>query len=547
MELVLPAQEVPAFYIDIDPVTYKDFKKYVAEGGNIAAYWDEATYNKPKQPVTGINWYHAVDYCNWRSKKEGLTPAYIPTKELDAWGYPGWQLAPNTNGYRLPTEAQFMIAARGDKSDLRYPWGNNFNPKLANYDNERGEKKGNWWRLALVDELPKNKLGIRGMSGNIWHWCQDWAQANRTKVLKGGGWGSINPSFLQIDYKTFSAPSNYNFDIGFRCVLPASKKLLKPLVNQKTPQHSFYQYQTSHYQQSSKVDYDHPAFAQRLAAFLGDYFPQSIYFLTSIDQQPKITPLQMAEEIISVTKTYQINPLFLTAIMVSESGVGSCSFPRWYNNPMAFHWQNKLMPNGIPVYNARPGWRNRKYKTLREAYHAFCKGIRRNIYYQAAQENLYGFHMIYVGYESDTWLYTIARVFKDVAGIRFEADEPIQNAGAYIYLDWEQIRLGKPKIAVKPDLVEITNESKPAPVKVLPKKTTVPHYYLIAGSYTNQQVALRKLQELKSKGFANAQIIQSPKRIRVAFDKGYQARESAQVAKQALRGAYPDVWIWRRR
>ncbi|OJJ16558.1 hypothetical protein BKI52_32095 [marine bacterium AO1-C] len=547
MVLISSVSDSPAFYIDIDPVTYRDFKAYVEAGGTIAAYWDEATYNINDQPVTGINWYHAADYCNWRSKKEGLTPAYVPTTTPDSWGYPGWKLDPQANGYRLPSEAQFIRAARADKSEALYPWGNDFSPTLANYDDERGVKKGNWWRLAKVQELQANAWGVRGMSGNIWHWCDDWLQLNRTKMLKGGGWGSISPAFLQIDYKTFSAPSNYNFDIGFRCVLPASALQTQDTIAQKNVQHSFYQYQTSNYQQSTSIDYYNPAFAQRLAAFLGDYFPQSLYFLERVDQQPKLTPIQMAQEIIAVTKAYQVNPLFLTAIMVSESGLGSCSFPRWYNNPMAFHWQNKLMPNGLPVYNARPGWRNRKYKNLREAYHAFCKGIRRDLYFRAARENLYDFHIIYVGYESDTWLYTIARVFKDVAGIRFEADEPIQNAGKFIYLDWEQIRQGKPQVKIVQKQPKEQKQAKPkAPQPPKVKKRTLSRYFLIAGSYTSQTVAKRKMTALQKEGFDKAQMLQSAKRFRVTFGRGYQARESALVAKKALKGAYPDVWIWRK-
>ena len=541
MVLIPSADEQPAFYVDVDPVTYRDFKVYVEAGGTIGAYWDEASYNIDDQPVTGINWYHAIDYCNWRSKKEGFTPAYAVTTKLDSWGYPGWTLNPEANGYRLPSEAQFIKAARAGKQNIRYPWGDQFDPKLANYDNERGVKEGKWWRLAKVQVLPINGWGVRGMSGNIWHWCNDWLQPNRTKKLKGGGWGSIDPTFLQIDYKTFSAPSNYNFDIGFRCVLPAPAVVTRDTTAQKSKKHVFYQYQTSNYQASTDIDYHSNAFAQRLAAFLGDYFPQSLYFLTQVDQQPKINPNQMAQEIIAVSKTYHINPLFLTAIMVSESGLGSCSFPRWYNNPMAFHWQNKLMPKGLPVYDARPGWRNRKYKNLREAYRAFCQGIRRDLYFRAARENLYDFHIIYVGYESDTWLYTIARVFKDVAGVRFEADEPIQNAGKFIYLDWEQIKRGDS--ANSPDSPKVSKRK----TTTFRKRKTAPRYFLIAGSYTSQTVAQRKLQLLQKKGFARAQILHSAKRFRVAFGRGYQAPESAEVAKQALEGAYPDIWIWRRR
>lgn len=536
MVLVSAIQGNDIFYIDVTPITYQDFRKYVKAGGSIAAYWDETTYNKLKQPVTGINWYHAVDYCNWRSKMEGLSPAYVPAGKLDAWGYPGWKLNPQATGYRLPTEAQFMVAARNGQERTQYPWGDAFDARWANYDDERGVKRGKWWRLALVDELPKNARGIRGMSGNIWHWCDEWYATNRTKVLKGGSWGSIHPDFLKIDYKTYTAPSNYNFDIGFRCVRPAVKVLENNTLI-TTTSHLFYQYQTSHKTKPTSLAIYDEAFTQRLASFLGDYFPQSLYFQEQVDQQPKITPLQLAQEIVTVTRQYRINPLFLTAIMVSESGVGSCSFPRWYNNPMAYHWQNRLMNQGLPRYNALPGQKNRKYKTLREAFHAFCKGIRRDIYYRAASENLYDFHMVYVGYESDVWLYTIARVFKDVAGIRFEADEPMQNAGAFIYMDWKQLKRGKEGFFSNQNEEHINKQ----------KTNSAQRYYLIAGSYTQQQAAQRRLDQLKKAGFAQAKLLQSQKRIRVAWDQGYATMQAAKDAKKILQARYSQVWIWRKR
>ena len=60
--------------------------------------------------------------------------------------------------------------------------------------------------------------------------------------------------------------------------------------------------------------------------------------------------------------------------------------------------------------------------------------------YKAAKKNLDSFHMIYVGYRADEWMNTLARVYRDVAGIRFEATIPATDAGTYIYADWPTIR-----------------------------------------------------------------------------------------------------------
>ncbi len=97
----IPVRQIsmPAFYMDEMPVTYVDFKKYVAEGGDKSAYWKYDTYNQDLQPVTGLNWYHAIDYCNWRSAKEGLQPAYEKVEGYDVWNHPSWKRNPKANGY----------------------------------------------------------------------------------------------------------------------------------------------------------------------------------------------------------------------------------------------------------------------------------------------------------------------------------------------------------------------------------------------------------------------------------------------------------------
>lgn len=175
-----------------------------------------------------------------------------------------------------------------------------------------------------------------------------------------------------------------------------------------------------------------------LIAFLRDNFPESIYFLQPVDSQQVLTPEQMADLLINTCSKHNVNPLFLTAIMVSESGFGTVSFPRWYNNPMAYHWQNKLMAKGLPVYADHPGKLNRKFATLEDAFNAFCKGIRRDIYYKAALKNLDAFHLVYVGYRADEWMNTLCRVYMEVA--RKNIQTYTTNAGYFIYTDWNTLK-----------------------------------------------------------------------------------------------------------
>ena len=86
------------------------------------------------------------------------------------------------------------------------------------------------------------------------------------------------------------------------------------------------------------------------------------------------------------------------------------------------------------------GFRNRKFKTLNDAFEAFCKGIRRKVYFNASKKNLYDFHMVYVGYQANEWMYTLSRVFMDVNSEIFQPNFPTKECGDIIYSDWEEIK-----------------------------------------------------------------------------------------------------------
>lgn len=546
------------FYIDQTPVTYKDYIHYLNEGGQAPAFWHDSTYHQTDQPVTGITWHQAADFCNWRSLKEGLQPVYVPTQIADAWGYPVWELDSNANGYRLPTEAEWEYAARGGLKQKKYPWGDEFKDQFANYDTERGQKKGDWWRLASVYAQKENAFGLFNMSGNIWQWCHDWydpksyqfhekydpkgVEMGRTKVLRGGSWGSVSPEYLTVSRRSFAAPSHYNFDIGFRCVLPVSKFLkdstvkIIPKVN-----YTFYKLGKASQEIFKSVAYqEHEDFSDNLAKFFHDFFSNSLYFQIQVDEQTVLTPEELAKIVINVCERNNIHPLFLTAIMVSESGVGTCSFPRWFNNPMAYRWQNRLMQAGEPTYEDMPNVRNRKFKNLEQAFEAFCKGIRKPIYYQAAKADLFAFHRVYVGYESQQWLYSLSKVFRDVSGQTVEAHFPENNIGASIYTDWSKINPSYKKNTLFEEKQEPIKPLKPIEV-TLPSKNG--RYYLIYGSFGSRESAEQSLLSLQQKGFSDTKILETEGRFRVSVSD-YADKQAALAQARHLQADLPNVWIW---
>ncbi|MDH5639608.1 MAG: formylglycine-generating enzyme family protein, partial [Nitrospinota bacterium] len=189
------SMNLPAYKIDLTEVTMGQYRLYMKQTGVPAPkFMDHERFNQDHQPVVGVTWQEAMDYCA-------------------------------TLGKRLPTEAEWEKAARG--TDARYyPWGNDPDATQANV---RGNKDSFRYSAPVgVKTFGTSPYGIHDMAGNAWEWTSNWYQPHpgnihpndfygeQFKVIKGGSWFS-NMDLARIPVRGKSLPDKrYNY-LGFRC------------------------------------------------------------------------------------------------------------------------------------------------------------------------------------------------------------------------------------------------------------------------------------------------------------------------------------------
>jgi iron(II)-dependent oxidoreductase len=220
-----PAHEVRitvGYWIDATEVTVEAYADFVEAGG-----YDTERWWSPD----GWEWRQGQSIELPAKCVEGGQPRDEPQVCVTFWeaeAYAAWR------GGRLPTEAEWEFAARGPESRV-YPWGDEFDPDLANLDGATG--------LAGVGSFPGGAswVGAYDMAGNAMEWVSDWwslraygdvvrddptgPETGSRKVEKGGWWGPPDDAgafIARSSYRHFEDPPTY-FDhhIGFRIVTPS--------------------------------------------------------------------------------------------------------------------------------------------------------------------------------------------------------------------------------------------------------------------------------------------------------------------------------------
>lgn len=195
---------IDPFYLDEHEVTIGEYAAFVkATRHRPPPVWAEGKTPAGKEqfPVADVSWEDAGAYCAWRGK-------------------------------RLPTEAEWERACRGLTEGEKYPWGDRApKPADARFDGITGP--------GPVCSLPRTRMGLCDIVGNLWEWTADWygkeyykdaPERNPTgpatglyRVLRGGSWFD-KPDFMTCAHRSWARAGERSPNVGFRCAKGFGKR-----------------------------------------------------------------------------------------------------------------------------------------------------------------------------------------------------------------------------------------------------------------------------------------------------------------------------------
>ncbi|MDQ6972841.1 MAG: SUMF1/EgtB/PvdO family nonheme iron enzyme, partial [Mariprofundaceae bacterium] len=172
---------LPAYRIEITPVTQQAYADFVRESGHRPPYvsaheWQGYGLAHPFSRAQAYNWQGVSPPEGKRSHPVVLLSA------ADAEAYAAWLSARTGRTLRLPTEAEWEKAMRGDDGRL-YPWGDTYDAKRLN-----NADTGPFATLP-VGSFPDGAsvYGVLDGAGQVFEWTATGAGKGR-RIVKGGSW-----------------------------------------------------------------------------------------------------------------------------------------------------------------------------------------------------------------------------------------------------------------------------------------------------------------------------------------------------------------------
>ena len=193
---------IDAFHLAATQVTNSQYLHFLRATSSLPPpFWHDPNFSHPRRPVAGVSWYEAARYSEWLSSRTGRS-------------------------YRLPTEAEWELAARGGLEQKQFSWGDDPPQSLPDYAKR--------WQNGPepVANYAPNGFGLYDIGDNVHEWCSDWYDPNyyrispernprgpersptqpQRKSSRGGSWrhhikvarcsarSSIPPEFQYADY-----------------------------------------------------------------------------------------------------------------------------------------------------------------------------------------------------------------------------------------------------------------------------------------------------------------------------------------------------------
>jgi len=235
-ESIRDVQITRPFYLSIHEVTNKLYREFSAS--HSSGHAGGRSLRMDAHPVVRVTWEDAARFSNWLSKRDGLKPVY---EERD-----GRLVArsPFPNGYRLPTEAEWALAARmaGGSTPRKYIWGDNLPvPKGAGNFGDASARDvlgksvpdyhDGFAVTSPVGSFDANPLGLYDLGGNVAEWVHDGytiyppaatgverdpvgPAKGEYHVIRGASWMDTKLTRLRLSYRDYGDEALSN--VGFR-------------------------------------------------------------------------------------------------------------------------------------------------------------------------------------------------------------------------------------------------------------------------------------------------------------------------------------------